>query len=162
MTHKVIFIEPRNCNGCKDCECVCSVMQNGFDDPELSCIRVLKIDDAEGFYLPTTCQQCEDPPCMAACPEKAIFRDEDLGRVMIDKGRCIGCRMCFSACPTGAMGFDESRGLAFKCDLCAGKPECVRACQTKALAFIDNYRLQYPRIIASAKKFRALAGRSAA
>ncbi|MBW2063593.1 MAG: 4Fe-4S dicluster domain-containing protein [Deltaproteobacteria bacterium] len=159
---KMIFIEPGNCNGCKDCETVCSIRQNGFDDPEFSCIRILKLDDNDDFYLPTTCQQCEAPPCMAACPEKAIYRDEELGRVMIDKGRCIGCRMCFSACPTGAMGFDEPRGLAFKCDLCDGSPECVRICEPKALTFVEPHRAQYPRILASAKKFRSLAGTTAA
>ncbi|MBW2029561.1 MAG: 4Fe-4S dicluster domain-containing protein [Deltaproteobacteria bacterium] len=162
MNNKVIFVEPGNCNGCKECETACSVRQQGFHDPELSCIRILKLDDDDSFYLPATCQQCEDPPCLAACPEQAIYRDEELGRVMIDKGRCIGCRMCFSACPTGAMGFDESRGLAFKCDLCGGAPECVRVCEPRALSYVDPYRLQYPRILSSAERFWRPAGTNAA
>jgi carbon-monoxide dehydrogenase iron sulfur subunit len=162
MSSKILDIIPANCTGCKECEVACSMIQAGVDDPELSRIRILNLNKDDGFYLPTTCQQCEEPPCLTVCPEEAISRDEELGRVIIDNGRCIGCRMCFSACPIGAIGFDDAGGRAFKCDLCGGNPECVRVCEPKALDYVVPYKLQYTRMNESANKLYHLMGKKAA
>jgi Fe-S-cluster-containing hydrogenase component 2 len=89
---------------------------------------------------------------MAVCPEEAIYRDQELDRVMIDSKRCIGCKMCVSACPTGAMGFDPDRGRAFKCDLCDGAPECVRVCEEKALDYLESFKYNDMRVKESAGK----------
>jgi len=53
--------------------------------------------------------------------------------------------MCIQACPFGAMGYDEEQGIAEKCDLCAGDPECVKHCFYGALEFkqpptVSSYR----------------------
>jgi len=162
MTSKKIEVNPVNCTGCKECEVACSMKQAGVNDPALSRIHVFNTNKDDGFYLPTTCQQCEDPPCLASCPEEAIYKDDELGRVVIDSERCIGCKMCFSACPTGAMGFDEAGGRAFKCDLCGGNPECVRVCEPKALDYVEPYKPQYSRMCESANKFFSVMGRKAA
>jgi Fe-S-cluster-containing dehydrogenase component len=77
----------------------------------------------------------------------------DLERVLIDETLCIGCRMCVSACPSGAMGFDPDIGLAYKCDLCEGDPECVRVCDQGAIAFLGGFDLHYPRMMDSASRF---------
>jgi Fe-S-cluster-containing hydrogenase component 2 len=102
--------------------------------------------------LPTTCQHCTNPLCMAACPKGAIHHDPQLDRVVLDDTLCVGCRMCVSACPTGAMGFDPVIGLAYKCDLCDGDPACARACQPKAIEYVDSYQLHQPRMMESASK----------
>lgn len=50
--------------------------------------------------------QCQDAPCVEACPVKASYLGED-GIVVIDADRCIGCRYCIAACPYGARSVDE-------------------------------------------------------
>jgi Fe-S-cluster-containing hydrogenase component 2 len=134
-TGKALVVNYEKCTGCRLCELVCSVMHEGVSNPSRSRIRVIKWE-AEGLYIPMSCQQCEDAPCMNVCPVKAISRDEELGRVMIDYDVCIGCRACVSACPFGAMSFDVIGRKVFKCDLCDGEPQCVRFCDEKAVDYV--------------------------
>jgi carbon-monoxide dehydrogenase iron sulfur subunit len=133
---KALYIDYQKCTGCRLCELVCAVKHDGFSNPTRSRIRVIKWE-AEGLYVPMTCQQCEDAPCMNVCPVKAISRDEDLGLVMIDYDVCIGCRSCVVVCPFGAMSFNVIDRKVFKCDLCDGDPQCVRFCEEKAVDFVD-------------------------
>lgn len=80
---------------------------------------------------------------MMICPSEAIYRETDLGPVLIDADRCIGCKMCIVACPFGVIEFSPDGGVAVKCDQCiertaAGEdPACVEACPTRALVFVD-------------------------
>ena len=99
---------------------------------------------------------------MDVCPEEAIFRDKELDGVMIDKRRCIGCRMCVSVCPFGAMDFDEDQGRAYKCDLCDGEPECVKVCDVKALDYVGDNMLNYHRLKESSGKYYNVIRRLAA
>lgn len=155
MNLKTLVIHPEKCPGCGDCETACSVKHTGISDSANSCIRVMNEKYDETFFLPMTCQQCEDPPCLASCDSQAIYRDDELNRVMIRHDKCVGCRMCVSACPFGAMGFDEERGKSFKCDLCGGSPECVRVCKEKAMEYAEPYMLQKPQMVHSAAKLVA-------
>ena len=104
-TGKALMINDEKCTGCRLCELVCSVMHDGISNPSRSRIKVIKWE-AEGLYIPMSCQQCQDAPCMNVSPVKAISRDEDLARVMVDYDVCIGCRACVSACPFGVMSFN--------------------------------------------------------
>ena len=93
--------------------------------------------EAEGIYIPMTCQQCQDAPCLNVCPVKAISQDEELGRVSVDYNTCIGCRSCVSVCPFGAMSFNTTDRRVLKCDVCDGDPQCVRFCDVKAVDFVE-------------------------
>ena len=135
-TGKALMINYEKCTGCRLCELVCSVMHEGVSNPSRARIKVIKWE-AEGLYIPMSCQQCEDAPCTNVCPVKAISRDEDLARVMVDYDMCIGCRACVSACPFGAMSFNVIDKRVFKCDLCEGDPQCVRFCEEKAVDYVD-------------------------
>jgi carbon-monoxide dehydrogenase iron sulfur subunit len=152
MAGKVMMIDPLKCTGCRECETVCSTKHEGMRESPRTRIQVIASDFREGFFMPSACQQCTNPPCMAVCPKGAISRDLVLERVMIRQDLCVGCKMCVSACPMGAMGFDPNLGLAYKCDLCGGDPECVRVCQPGALGYADPYELQHPRMVESANK----------
>lgn len=152
----VLFVNPKKCNGCKECESACVERRVKMHIPPFSSIQVIHGDSGSDFYLPTTCQHCDTPPCRAVCLSEAIHRDGELGRVVIDSNRCVGCQMCVSACPFGAIGFDYGRGFAFKCDLCEGEPECVRVCKQGALEYIDGNTLNNSRIIESANKHYAV------
>ncbi|MGM0382040.1 MAG: 4Fe-4S dicluster domain-containing protein [Thermodesulfobacteriota bacterium] len=133
---KVLMINYEKCTGCRLCELVCAVMHDGISNPARSRIKVMKWE-SEGLYIPMTCQQCQDAPCMNVCPVKAISRDEKLGYVKIDYDICIGCRACVSACPFGAMNFNSTDRNVFKCDLCEGDPQCVRFCEVNAIEYVD-------------------------
>ena len=131
---KVLTIDHEKCTGCRLCELVCSVKHDGISNPVRSRIKVMKWED-EGLYVPISCQQCQDAPCMKGCPVNAIFQNDDLGRVEIDYDLCIGCRTCVAVCPFGAMNFNHIDRKVAKCDLCDGDPQCARFCEVKAIQF---------------------------
>ena len=143
------------------CELVCSVYHEGVSNPTKSRINIIKWE-AEGLYIPVTCQQCEDAPCKAACPVKAIDRDETLNRVTIDYDKCIGCRSCMAVCPFGAMGFDITNKKVFKCDLCDGEPQCVKFCEVKAVEYVEAETLNIKKKREAAQKISAAQKEAAA
>jgi anaerobic dimethyl sulfoxide reductase subunit B (iron-sulfur subunit) len=98
--------------------------------------------DAFAFSLSLACNHCAEPVCAEVCPTGAIARRDD-GLVLIDGGRCVGCRYCAWACPYGAPQYDERAGRMTKCDLCADdlaagrRPACVAACPMRALELVQ-------------------------
>ena len=134
-TDKVLVINHAKCTGCRLCELVCAVKHDGISNPLRSRIRVVKWE-SEGLYIPMSCQQCLDAPCLNGCPVGAIARNEALGRVEVDYQVCIGCRTCVSVCPFGAMSFNVLDRKVIKCDLCSGDPQCVEFCEPKALQYM--------------------------
>ena len=134
MDRKLLTIDPEKCTGCRNCELVCSVRHDGVSNPALSRIQVVKWEHI-GVYIPMSCQQCEDAPCLEVCPKDAIYRDAAFERVAINQDLCIGCKMCVAACPFGAMRWNSGRSRVFKCDLCDGDPQCVRFCYARAVDY---------------------------
>ena len=133
---KMITVDPSKCTGCRTCELVCTVKHEGVSNPSRARIHVVKWE-MECFEIPMLCQQCDSALCAAVCPVKAVTRDEELGRMMIDYDLCIGCKMCVLACPFGAMKYDVRAKRVIKCDLCDGEPTCVKFCETHALEYVD-------------------------
>ena len=133
---KMISVDPSKCTGCRLCELVCSVKNEGIANPYLARIHVVKWE-FECFEIPMLCRQCDVPFCTAVCPVNALIRDEELGRVVVDYDRCIGCRMCVLACPFGGMRYDVRGQKVAKCELCDGDPTCVKFCDTQALEYVD-------------------------
>ena len=158
---KVLKIDYQKCTGCRLCELVCSVVHDGVSNPARSRIKVMKWE-SEGLYIPMSCQQCEDAPCMIACPVKAISRDEAMDRIMVDYDICIGCRTCVSVCPFGAMNFNVIDKKVFKCDLCDGDPQCVRFCDMKAIEYVEADRVSISRKKDAAERLSAAQKESAA
>lgn len=136
METRVITINHEKCTGCRRCELVCSVWHDGVSNPARSRIKVEKWE-WEGLYIPMTCKQCADAPCLNVCPVKAIYRDEEFGKVRVDHDICIVCRSCVAVCPFGAMNYNPWDVKVFKCDLCHGDPQCVRFCDVKAVEFVE-------------------------
>ena len=137
MEARVLVIDHDKCTGCRRCELVCSVFHEGVSNPSKARIKVEKWE-WEGLYIPMTCRQCVDAPCMNVCPVKAIERDDAQGKVSVDYDKCIVCRSCVAVCPFGAMNFNPAEKKVFKCDLCDGNPQCVRFCDMKAVDYIDS------------------------
>jgi Fe-S-cluster-containing hydrogenase component 2 len=151
---KGIVISPEKCTGCRLCELACSYNRMDSFNPKDSAISVLTFDEV-GLQVPMTCLQCEDPHCMTVCAVNAISKDEKTGLVSVDNEKCIGCKMCISACPFGNMTYSSRLKSVIKCDLCGGDPECVKVCDAKALEYkeLDGF-LQKKKYIAN--QFREL------
>jgi carbon-monoxide dehydrogenase iron sulfur subunit len=110
MAQKILKVDFEKCTGCRLCELVCAVKHHNVSNPARSRIRIIKWE-SEGIYVPMVCQQCEDAPCVAACPAKALSRNPETGRVELDYDKCIGCRTCVSVCPFGAIQFVDEADL---------------------------------------------------
>lgn len=132
---KTLVIEPEKCTSCRLCELVCSEQAVGAYRPSRSHIRVA-IHAADPLYLPVVCIQCDDAPCIEACPAEALVRDPRTGAVVVVEEKCDECGQCESACPYGAIRCVDGR--ARKCELCGGDPECVRFCSPGALRYEEQ------------------------
>jgi molybdopterin-containing oxidoreductase family iron-sulfur binding subunit len=104
-----MVIDTRRCVGCRACVAACKAENK--TPPDVSYMVVL--EDAMGehtddrpLFLAKPCFQCQEPPCVPVCPVGATFKRERDGIVVVDYGRCIGCRYCIVACPYQARFFD--------------------------------------------------------
>jgi molybdopterin-containing oxidoreductase family iron-sulfur binding subunit len=169
------------CKGVRKCVEACVAENNIGRDSSLQYIRVLELDhgamnlhradhyyEAETvprpgkFYLPVQCMQCDNPPCVKACPVEATWQEPD-GITVVDYDWCIGCRYCMAACPYWARHFNwteptvpaealntdthflgnrpRPRGVVEKCTYCIQRtrkgrqPACLEACPTGARIF---------------------------
>ena len=173
------------CIGCRRCVYACVDENNQSRDPQIHWIRVLEfereavirginLEDGnpyydhetvpaeDKFYLPISCQHCEDSPCTNVCPTGATWQEPD-GIVVIDYDWCIGCRYCMAACPYGARHFNwgepnlpaeevnpnmhllgnrpRRQGVVEKCSFCIQRvrqgryPACLEACPVGARKF---------------------------
>ena len=129
---KSLIVDPKACTSCRLCELACSERSTAAYRPSRSHIQVA-IHADEAFYFPMICLQCDDAPCVEACPTSALTRDPQTNAVLVDADMCTECGECEAACPYGAIRMWD--GLAQKCDLCGGDPECVRFCAPGALRY---------------------------
>jgi len=73
---------------------------------------------------------CKEKLCIKSCPTKAISISK-MGRIVIDKEKCIKCGKCVEVCPYNIMKFVDEFPMG--CDLCDGSPECVKYCTLGAI-----------------------------
>ena len=144
MSRLSLMIDMERCIGCKSCEAACKA-EHGLGPGEYR-NRVVWLGDTARpalDFLTLSCQHCERPACLRACPvaPKAILKDPETGVVRIDEARCTGCGECVIACPYGAMGYDAADHHAVKCDLCHDRrdiglrPACATVCPGEAITF---------------------------
>lgn len=130
---KVLIISPEKCTGCRTCEMACSFKKTNTFNPQKAAVTVFQYDEA-AISVPIMCMQCEDPACMKVCTVGAIYKDENR-TVLVDKNKCIGCKLCISACPFGNMSFNSEEKTMVKCDLCNGSPLCAQLCPSGTIQF---------------------------
>lgn len=139
---RMMITDARRCLGCKACEISCAVEHSTSKNLLLAIhekVRPLprvKVVAVGEIALPMQCHQCEDAPCAAVCPTKALHRDARHLPVTAHPELCIGCSSCVLVCPFGIIYKVDAQIV--KCDLCIGRlgkgeqPACVVACPTHA------------------------------
>lgn len=139
-------LDQTRCIGCHACTTACKAE----NDVPLSVTRTyVKSVDVGTFpttrraFQVTRCNQCEDAPCVAACPTGAMFARPD-GIVDFTKSDCIGCKACMAACPYDAIFINPEDHSAEKCNFCAHRldiglePACVSVCPTQAILIAES------------------------
>lgn len=147
MVQYGFYFDQSRCIGCNACTVACKQWNQLPPGPwkwmrvhqwETGCFPNIRV-----HFLAIPCCHCERPPCVKACPNGAIYKEDQYGAVLIDSGKCKGSRKCRKACPYGAIVFgnEEPGEKASKCTLCIDRlnegkaPICVLSCSMRALEF---------------------------
>jgi Fe-S-cluster-containing dehydrogenase component len=190
------------CKGYRDCVAACIKENNNSRGGQMEYIRVVELNKGEHNllnadhyynpelvpqedkeYIPIQCMQCDNPPCVKACPVEATWKEAD-GIVVVDYNWCIGCRYCMTACPYSARHFNwrepqiapdelnptthylgnrpRMQGVVEKCHFCIQRtrkglqPACMEACPTGARVFgnLLDPNSEIRYILANKKVFR--------
>jgi len=138
-------IDDRRCIGCHACTTACKMEHGvplGVTRTYVKQVDVGVYPTIRRHFQVTRCNQCENPPCVAICPVKAMYRRPD-GIVDFDRDLCIGCQSCIAACPYDAIYIDPASRSAEKCNFCAHRieqglePACVIVCPERAIIVGD-------------------------
>jgi formate dehydrogenase iron-sulfur subunit len=160
------FTDTSVCIGCKACEVACKEwnqlpgnppqFRDSFDNTgqlDAQNFRHVKFIDlvpaspniingngSAWLMMSDICKHCTNASCLEVCPTNAIVKTE-YNTVYIQPDVCNGCRDCISACPYGAIGFNEQTGVVAKCTFCYDRlqanmtPACAKACPTQSIQY---------------------------
>ncbi|MFH1049544.1 MAG: 4Fe-4S dicluster domain-containing protein [bacterium] len=155
---KTILTDITKCIGCAECVNACKVTNNlPPDKPRewqkndgLSSKNWTSVLHNQKYFVRKQCRHCLEPACESVCPVGALHKTE-MGAVIYDKDKCMGCRYCMMACPYGIPRYDWDDAVPYikKCILCYyniqdGKlkePACTSACPTGATIFGERDEL---------------------
>ncbi len=144
---KYVAINEELCIGCGLCRVYCVVNHSSSGDiikawreesPKI--LPRIKIENNGNVSISLRCQQCEEPYCAQMCLTGAMHIDKQLGIVIHDSKKCIGCWTCVIACPYNAITIHKEQKTVVKCDLCQNRdiPACVDHCPNKALILMER------------------------
>lgn len=155
---KAILTDITKCIGCNECAFACKVANKlPYDKPKewqkndgLSANNWTSVLHNGKYYLRKQCRHCIEPACVSVCPVGALHKTE-MGAVIYDKEKCLGCRYCMMACPYGIPRYEWDSPVPYinKCILCyynikEGKfeqPACTSACPTGATIYGEREKL---------------------
>jgi len=179
MGKKVLVIDINACVGCYNCFIACKdefvdhawlPHSEAQPDTGSSWISVKEIERGQfpkvkTCYIPQLCMQCENPPCVRAAKDGAVYQRED-GIVIIDPNKSRGQRHIVKACAFGNIYWNEELDIPQKCTFCVQlldqgweEPRCVEVCPTQALRFGE--RAEFSDVIAQAEQLHPEYGRNA-
>jgi formate dehydrogenase iron-sulfur subunit len=159
-----VLTDLTRCVGCRTCEAACNEI-NELPPPKIpfedqSVFEKTRRTDEKTYtvvnrypnpkpggppiYVKHQCRHCDEPACASACLV-AAFRKTPEGPVTYNKGVCVGCRYCMTACPFYVPAYEYNDPFSpeiKKCTMCydnrvskGGIPACVEACPMEAMTF---------------------------
>lgn len=154
---KAVLVDTTRCVGCRVCVIGCKSSNDlpadkSDSDLSFSAIKWVNVfsyeqhDTGEAIYTRISCMHCRDAACVKACPANAISHN-DIGAVVIDHNRCIGCNYCVAGCTFKTVSFDRLANVARKCKFCCDRileglePGCVEICPAEALSFGERGKM---------------------
>ena len=170
------YFDQSRCIGCNTCVAACRDWNRLNPGPvryrNVSQTEVGSYPKAAVYNLSLSCNHCENPACVPACPAEAIYKREKDGVVLIDRDKCAGIGDCITACPfrQPQMADDRQEPVAEKswqyehpvqkCTFCWDRlennqsPSCVAGCPARALDFGDMAELKkrYPGAVQASAK----------
>ena len=144
MPRYAMLIDPAKCTGCGACRVACQMQ---WQLPPDRFYNRLEFREKGTFpkvrqeIFPVQCMHCDNPPCQTVCPTKATYKTAD-GIVHVNPQKCIGCKMCMTACPYDVRQPNE-KGIVEKCRFCddyivkGEQPPCVTTCMNTVRVFGD-------------------------
>jgi formate dehydrogenase iron-sulfur subunit len=155
-----LLFDAAECIGCGNCYEACKKENNlpatnkDFLKDHLSDKTYTVVEEYSDTYARKMCMHCIEPACASVCPVGA-FEKTELGPVLYDEEKCIGCRYCMQACPHTIPRYEwgeTSPGIK-KCVLCYNRIKkgeltaCAEACPVEA-----TICGKLPELIAEAKR----------
>ncbi|MHC1760646.1 MAG: 4Fe-4S dicluster domain-containing protein [Negativicutes bacterium] len=144
MPRYAMLIDASKCTGCGACRVACQMQWQLPPDRFYNRLEFRE----KGQYpkvkqeiFPVQCMHCDNAPCQTVCPTKATYKTAD-GIVHVDPKKCIGCKMCMTACPYDVRQTNE-KGIVEKCRFCddyiakGEQPPCVTTCMNTVRIFGD-------------------------
>jgi Fe-S-cluster-containing dehydrogenase component len=154
-----LIVDVAKCTNCQNCVLATRDEHAGNDFPGYSAAmpatgadwvtveRTIRGKDSmvDVSYVPTTCNHCDNAPCIRAAGDGAIYQRPD-GIVIIDPIKARNRRDLVGSCPYGVIHWNDEAQIPQKWTfdahlLDAGwrEPRCVQACPTGAM---QSLRLQ--------------------
>jgi len=169
---KAILFDTSKCVACRACQVACkqwwelpavaTTNRGTYENPSdlapqtWNKIRFKEIGHngtVRWLFTRQSCMHCTEAVCVWVCPTYARSYNE-LGYVVIDQERCIGCARCIAFCPFGvprigrynitprlSVELGTPRDIAYKCEFCKDRvedgltPACAKTCPTGATQF---------------------------
>ena len=129
---KRLLIDLDVCSKCEECGMLCSYIRH----PSNNGITSLR----EFAHFALVCRRCEDSPCVASCPWKAL-EFQPYNQLKRYTMRCTSCKSCSKACPFGVIYPETIPFVISRCDYCLGRikgdgePICLESCSHGGIKF---------------------------
>lgn len=131
---KKLLIDVEKCYQCRVCTAGCDYYYHPGNKGYVRCLALAAQEHV--------CRQCEEKPCVAACPREALEPDARgfLNRYSL---RCSSCKSCTVACPFGVIYPQIVEYATTMCDYCADRcdddhtPVCANTCPCGAIRWED-------------------------